>query len=665
MAAAVVDAGDFAGRGFVLDEEFPGRLVERVGEDLGAGDVEGFAEMLQGNREGEELAEGIPAEVVFLGELLDVLRRGTAGTGLEQPAAVHERDDGKHLRAGAEFEDREQVGEVVAQDVAGDGNGVLAVFEPFEGELGGFRGSENPDVEAAGVVVGEIGLHLADDLRVVRAVFVQPENGGSLRGAGAGDGELHPVADRRVLGLAGAPDVAGFDGMLKQDLARGIDDADGAGAGDFKGLVVRAVFLGGLRHEADVRHGAHGSRVESAVLFAEVDGGLIDAGVAAVRDDGEGVLKLALGVPHLARGADHGGHRGVHDDVARDVEVGDALVGIDHRERRAGGVGGLDVGLDLRLLVGGEGLDLTNQIAEAVPQIHAERGEGGGVFGEEVLEEDLDGVAENDRVGDLHHGGFQVDGEQDVVLFRLGDLLSEELDEGGLVEDGGVDDFAGKERGLFLEDSGRAVRGDKLDFHGGRLGHGEGFLVRVEIIAAHRADAGLGIGGPGTHRVRVFAGVFLDRLGRAAVGITLAEDGIHGAALDLVVAGAGFLLGIGLRVGGEIGDVVALGLELGDGFLELGHGRADVRQFDDVRVRLGGERAEFRQGVGDFLIRSEILRKFGKNAAGQRDVPGFHRDAGWLGERLDDRQKGISRESRRFVGLGVNDGGDLGHDLAG
>jgi len=70
--------------------------------------------------EGEELAEAVPAEEVFLGELLDVLRRGAAGAGFEEAAAVHERDDGEHLGAGADLEDREEVGEVVAEDVAGD-----------------------------------------------------------------------------------------------------------------------------------------------------------------------------------------------------------------------------------------------------------------------------------------------------------------------------------------------------------------------------------------------------------------------------------------------------------------------------------------------------------------------------------------------------------------
>ena len=50
----------------------------------------------------------------------------------------------------------------------------------------------------------------------------------------------------------------------------------------------------------------------------------------------------------------------------------------------AGGVGGGDVGLDGGLLVGGERGDLGEEVAEAVVQIDAERGEGGGVLGEEI-----------------------------------------------------------------------------------------------------------------------------------------------------------------------------------------------------------------------------------------------------------------------------------------
>ena len=102
---------------------------------------------------------------------------------------------------------------------------------------------------------------------------VEPEDGGEAGGAGALDGEFDPVADGGVFGLAGAPDIAGFDLVLGEGAAVRIDDAHGAGSGDLKGLIVGTVFLGGLRHEADVGNGAHCFRIEGAVLLTELDGG--------------------------------------------------------------------------------------------------------------------------------------------------------------------------------------------------------------------------------------------------------------------------------------------------------------------------------------------------------------------------------------------------------
>jgi hypothetical protein len=304
-------------------------------------------------------------------------------------------------------------------------------FRRIEGGFAGGGRGEHADVEALGVVLGEVGFDLGENLGVVGALLVEPEDGGGVGEAGAVDGELHPVLHRGVLGLAGAPDVALGDAVLEENLAGLVHDADGAGGGGDEGLVVRAVFLGGLGHEADIGHGAHGLRVEGAVFFAELDRGVVDAGVAAVGNDAEGVLLLAGGVPHLAGGADHGGHGGVDDDVARDMEIGDALVGVDHGDGRAGRVGGLDVGLDRGLLGGGEGGDLLDEVAEAVVQIHPEFGEGGGVLGEQVLEEHLHGEAEEDGVGDLHHRGLEVEREERAVGLGLGDLGGVEGLEGG------------------------------------------------------------------------------------------------------------------------------------------------------------------------------------------------------------------------------------------
>ena len=175
------------------------------------------------------------------------------------------------------------------------------------------------------------------------ARLVEPEDGGRAGRAGAADGEPDPVLDRRVLGLAHAPDVAGVDVVLQQRGAGGVDDAHGARRGDLERLVVRAVLLGLLRHQADVRRRAHRRRVERAVLACSASTvSAYSGGVAGVRDHALGVLLLAGGVPALARGADQRRHRGVDDHVARDVQVGDAAVGVDHEEVGPGGERGVD-----------------------------------------------------------------------------------------------------------------------------------------------------------------------------------------------------------------------------------------------------------------------------------------------------------------------------------
>ena len=113
--------------------------------------------------------------------------------------------------------------------------------------------------------------------------------------------------------------------------------------------------------------------IESAVLFAEVDYGLVNAGVTAVRYDGEGILQLALGVPHLAGGADHRGHGSVHDDVARNVEVGDPFVGVHHRERPGHWHRRPGCRPRSRLFFSAGRLwSLCGEIAEAIVEIHAE-----------------------------------------------------------------------------------------------------------------------------------------------------------------------------------------------------------------------------------------------------------------------------------------------------
>ena len=264
------------------------------------------------------------------------------------------------------------------------------------------------------------------------------------------------------------------------------------GLGDLEGLVVAAVLLGLLRHQADVGDRAHRRGVVGAVLAAVVDDGLVDAGVGAVGDDGEGVGLLAVRAPHVAGGADHGRHRGVDDDVARDVQVGDALVGVDHREPRAVGEALLDRGLDLGSLALGQGGEPVEDRAEAVVGGQARRRRGRRrTVAKTSGRKARDDVAEDDRVGDLHHRGLEVHREEHAV--GLGPRRSARR---------------GTRRGRrrcrtvasttspssTFRPSLRTVVpcvGDELDGQGVGGGDDDRLLVGAEVVRAHRGDVGL------------------------------------------------------------------------------------------------------------------------------------------------------------------------------
>ena len=65
----------------------------------------------------------------------------------------------------------------------------------------------------------QVGIHLLDQLRIVRAILVQPEDRRRPGRSGTRDGQLDPVLNRRILDLAGTPDVPFFHLVLMQRIA--------------------------------------------------------------------------------------------------------------------------------------------------------------------------------------------------------------------------------------------------------------------------------------------------------------------------------------------------------------------------------------------------------------------------------------------------------------
>lgn len=184
------------------------------------------------------------------------------------------------------------------------------------------------------------------------------------------------------------------------------------------------------------------------MLLAVFDHRLVDGGVAAIRDQCLGVVQLAVGAPHFAGVTDHGRHRGVDDHVARHVQVGDAFVGVDHRQGRACGVYGLDVSFDLRLLLGWQGLDTGVQVADTVVQVEADFFQYVSVLGQGVLVELGNDLTKHDRVGDFHHGGFEVHRQQHALFLGVFDFGGDKGAQGFFAHDGAIEDLAGLHGGF-------------------------------------------------------------------------------------------------------------------------------------------------------------------------------------------------------------------------
>ncbi len=463
--------------------------------------------------------------------------------------------------------------------------------------------------------------------------------------------------DRQIPRLAHAPDVPGLDLVLEQCTAVGIGHAHGPACGQSERLVVRAVLLGLLRHEADVADVAHRRHVERAVPLAVRDDLRVDARITAVGNHRPGVIEPAVRSPHLSGSADRRRHRCVDDHVARHVQVGDAAVGIDHREPRARRIDRVDIRLDPGAHAVGQRRDLRVHVADAVVGIDAELLEHGSMLFEYVGVVHPHGMPENDGIGDLHHRGLDVQRKENILFARGRGFRLEELPERLATHHGSVDDLAFEHLDGLSEHPCRTVGFDEFDPQAAGPVHHARLLAREEIALAHVHDVGLRLRTPGAHRVRVCLRVRLDGRGDAAVGVAFAQHRVDGAAEDLRVAGADFRFGVVARLLRVVRDRVALALKFRDRGRELRYGRADVRQLDDVGCGRRDEVAEFGEVVSLPLSGRQAVRKRGENPPGERDVPRLDRDAGRPRERFDDRQEGVRRKQRRLVGQRVYDPG--------
>ncbi len=108
------------------------------------------------------------------------------------------------------------------------------------------------------------------------------------------------------------------------------------------------------------------------------------------------------------------------------------------------------------------------------------------MLGEEISEVGAHRVAEYDRIGHLHHRGFQVHGEEHALLPRVGDLSCEKFLQSCAAHHGGVEHLALEDRDRLLEHGHRPVRRDVFDPDRAFVLDGDRLLSRAKVAVAHR-----------------------------------------------------------------------------------------------------------------------------------------------------------------------------------
>ena len=213
---------------------------------------------------------------------------------------------------------------------------------------------------------------------------------------------------------------------------------------------------------------------------------------------------------------------------------------------------------------------------------------------ENVLVEDRNRVPEHDRVGDLHHGGLEVQRQQHAALLRILDLLFVEFPQGADIHHRRVDHFTFQEIQLLFQDGRLPVAGDELDPYARRFFHGDGFLAAVKIPAGHMRHMGFRILRPRAHLVRMLLRKLFHGERRPAIRIPLPQHRVYGASENLRVSCLELPLRVGFRLLGIVREVVAVRPQLLDRRHQLRDGSADVGQLDDVGFRRQRERAQLR-----------------------------------------------------------------------
>mmetsp|Transcript_32520 Transcript_32520/g.76587 ORF Transcript_32520/g.76587 Transcript_32520/m.76587 type:complete len:253 (-) Transcript_32520:152-910(-) len=243
------------------------------------------------------------------------------------------------------------------------------------------------------------------------------------------------------------------------------------------------VLLGLAGHQTNIANISHCSNIKLSVRLDVINDLLVQSCVASIRNNALAVLQFPIFVPHHSRISNDYGHGCINNNVVGSVQIGDSLVGVDHGEPRTvfRPVRSLEIQLDffLFLLIFDLVFNGFQNASETLFGIGANLFQNITVLGKDILEKDLDAVTKHDRVRDLHHGGLEVDTEENVRVLSVLNFVFQEVRQRRGAHARSINDLACLEGNVLLEDSRSSpVLGVEFDLDAGGLVANDGRLFR-------------------------------------------------------------------------------------------------------------------------------------------------------------------------------------------
>ena len=144
------------------------------------------------------------------------------------------------------------------------------------------------------------------------------------------------------------------------------------------------------------------------MLLAIFDNLLIHGRIGSVRYHRNRILKFIVDVPHFTAIPHYIGHRSVDNNVIGNVQVRNSVSGVDHRQFGTIFIHRRDVGFDLSFLIRIQLVEFIQNIRKTVIDIDDNPLERLGVLFEGFFVEHGNTMAEDDRIGYLHHRCLQM-----------------------------------------------------------------------------------------------------------------------------------------------------------------------------------------------------------------------------------------------------------------